>query len=631
MHEFSYFMGGITETVPKRTINPNTLTETIIKSEKTKREVLQYRSSPNSQLKNGFNYVCFSGVFAPTRSNANLQKHSGLICMDIDHVEQPEALKAQIITGNTPILVYTSVSGNGLKAVYSIDIAAAEHIDYFKALENYLIIQFGLRNKKVDPKCSDVSRAAFISWDENVYLNENAATLNADFISQWLPANETIKVAEKPRSKPETATDEDVADFKYFGECEVIRKGIENKGHKFTEGQRNAYITALLTGFNRVGIPYNFALNYASQYKEPGHTLEEIKATARSIYGRKDLHGTNPLKNNTVETPSENLSWKNYLIDLSNPIAPPEPLIIQDSTDIPMLHRRNLSTVAASAKVGKTFLLSGIAAAALNDVSFLGLRCPKENVKVLFIDTEMDASNTQDVTQRVHRCNGWDISQNVEGLTSINLRTVSTDQRADICESAIIDLRPDLVLLDGISDLVSNFNDIEPSKEGVERLTKWATMYDCHVMTCLHVNKNNAELRGHLGAFLRQKGELTLLLTKKENVDKFIEVKAIDSRHRPIDDFNFRINAEALPEVYEPLPIQKEALKVSNSDKLFSELLTIGVDMARNELKESVMKVKGVKKEQAYKDIAFALENSIIMLNNKGRFVYNLKFNDDLI
>jgi hypothetical protein len=84
------------------------------------------------------------------------------------------------------------------------------------------------------------------------------------------------------------------------------------------------------------------------------------------------------------EPPEEN-RWEDYKIDLSKQIAPPEPLIIQTDSGIPMLHRRNIATIAASAKVGKTFLISAISAAALNDDCFLGFHCPKKDVRVLFV------------------------------------------------------------------------------------------------------------------------------------------------------------------------------------------------------------------------------------------------------
>ena len=316
------------------------------------------------------------------------------------------------------------------------------------------------------------------------------------------------------------------------------------------------------------------------------------------------------------------VDWKKFKIDLSNPVAPPEPLIIQSDSDIPMLHRRNISTIAASAKVGKTFLISAIATAALHKDSFLNLHCPKEKVNVLFCDTEQDVSDTQAVTKRIHRLNEWGLDANNDSFVALNLRDPDRDTRVATIESAIIDIKPDLVLLDGIVDLVGDFNNIQDSHQAVTTLTRWATKYDCHIVTCLHVNKGTAELRGHLGAFLRQKGELTLLLTKQEGLVPYIEVKPIDSRHRPIEDFYFRINSEALPELYSPEMKQPRNEKLSD---LFLKILPLPTSMSYADLKRKVMEVGEIKERMAEYRIKQATKSGAIEKSEAGFYHLPLK------
>jgi hypothetical protein len=319
----------------------------------------------------------------------------------------------------------------------------------------------------------------------------------------------------------------------------------------------------------------------------------------------------------------DKVDWKKYTIDLANPVAPPEPLIIQSDSDIPMLHRRNISTIAASAKVGKTFLVSAIATAALCKDTFLNLHCPKEKVKVLFCDTEMDISDTQAVTKRIHRLNEWGSDKNNDSFIALNLRDPDKETRISTIENAIIEIKPDLVLLDGIVDLVGDFNSIQESHEAVTTLTRWATKYNCHILTCLHVNKGTAELRGHLGAFLRQKGELTLLLSKQEGTFPYIEVKPIDSRHRPIDDFCFRINDEGLPELYCPEPKQPKKGKLSD---LFLKILPLPTSMSYADLVSKTVEIANVKVRMAKRKIETALKDGIIIKNDAG--FYHLPVKD---
>ena len=321
------------------------------------------------------------------------------------------------------------------------------------------------------------------------------------------------------------------------------------------------------------------------------------------------------------------VDWKKFKIDLSHPVAPPEPLLIQSDSDIPMLHRRNISTIAASAKVGKTFLISAIATAALHKDSFLNLHCPKEKVNVLFCDTEQDVSDTQAVTKRIHRLNEWGLDANNDSFVALNLRDPDRDTRVATIESAIIDLKPDLVLLDGIVDLVGDFNNIQDSHQAVTTLTRWATKYDCHIVTCLHVNKGTAELRGHLGAFLRQKGELTLLLSKQDGLVPYIEVKPIDSRHRPIEDFCFRINNEGLPELYEA---EIKQTRSSLLDSIFSEALQGQTSLRHTDLVQKVMELGKVKIDAAKKRITEAKNKGLIIQNDSGLYYLKQKEVEDV-
>jgi hypothetical protein len=205
----------------------------------------------------------------------------------------------------------------------------------------------------------------------------------------------------------------------------------------------------------------------------------------------------------------------------------------------------------------------------------------------------------------------------------LNLREYATAERIGIIENAIKDLIPDMVLIDGVVDLVDNFNDISESKGIVTKLAQWSTSYNCHICVALHVNKGTSELRGHLGAFLRQKGELTLLLTKVEDSMLYIEAKPIDSRHRPIDEFCFRINVEALPELYAPLP---KAAKSPKLDKLFSEILPMPTSLNYSDLKKKVMEIGNVKESMAEKRINQATKSGIIVKSEAG--FYHLPVNN---
>lgn len=323
----------------------------------------------------------------------------------------------------------------------------------------------------------------------------------------------------------------------------------------------------------------------------------------------------------------DQIGWRKYLIDLSKPTSPPEPLLIQsDTNDAVMFTRRNISTIAAAAKAGKTFLTSGFAAALLREEGYLGFHCPTANLKALFIDNEMDTSDTEEVARRVHRIVGLPLDQNNDRFSVLNLRENSQAERLENVEDSINELKPDIVFLDGIVDLCTDFNNIQESQALVTKLAQLATKHNCHICTCLHVNKNSQELRGHLGAFLRQKGEITLLLTKQAEEVAYIDCKPIDSRRKPIEGFSFRINSEALPELYQPV---KKPPQTGKLKELFAEIFSLQNTMIHKDLCEKVKEMAKVQERAAKNKISQALDAGIIEKNNVGHYNFQKPKNSE--
>lgn len=117
-----------------------------------------------------FDYCTFSGVFT-SRGDKNLVKHSGLLCIDFDHVENVERLADSLLYDRffETQLMFRSPSGDGLKWVIATDITdGASHRDYFSAVGRYIGRTYGVG---IDPTGKDVSRACFLPHDSRAYVN----------------------------------------------------------------------------------------------------------------------------------------------------------------------------------------------------------------------------------------------------------------------------------------------------------------------------------------------------------------------------------------------------------------------------------------------------------------------------
>lgn len=129
-------------------------------------------TAPRKYKAEHFDFVCFSGTFSYRKDEA-LTQHSRLICLDFDHVGSTQdlwKLKEQLIGDPyfTTWLAFVSPSGDGLKWVVDIDLSRADHGTWFRALQNYVRATYQV---EVDEKCGNVSRACFLPFDANCYVN----------------------------------------------------------------------------------------------------------------------------------------------------------------------------------------------------------------------------------------------------------------------------------------------------------------------------------------------------------------------------------------------------------------------------------------------------------------------------
>lgn len=126
-----------------------------------KKEAKRYKSS-------AFDYATFSGTFA-TRNDKDLVAHSGLICIDFDHVSDLESLFQRLLQDEyfETQLLFRSPSGDGLKWVIPIDITEGSHKSFYESIAAYIAYTYRIN---VDTNCSNVSRACYLPYDPQAYI-----------------------------------------------------------------------------------------------------------------------------------------------------------------------------------------------------------------------------------------------------------------------------------------------------------------------------------------------------------------------------------------------------------------------------------------------------------------------------
>jgi archaellum biogenesis ATPase FlaH len=127
-----------------------------------------------------------SGIYA-TRNQSDLIEHTGIICLDFDHISDLSGLKQKLLSDPEieTLLLFLSPSGDGYKWFVRIPKNEFTHVLYFEAIKNYIKITYDLN---VDSSCRNISRACFLSYDADAYLNfGDPKELDQSFLNNWMP------------------------------------------------------------------------------------------------------------------------------------------------------------------------------------------------------------------------------------------------------------------------------------------------------------------------------------------------------------------------------------------------------------------------------------------------------------
>lgn len=155
------------------TKNPNYVTpESIIKRIQTckdKPKVAAIRAETDDKkrkkLKGELPCICWSGEFT-TRSDNAIKKHSGLICLDFDHLKDVQDKKLEMTLHPFVWAAFVSPSGDGLKVIVKVPPEITNHRGYYLGIINLF--------PELDTTSINESRVCYSSYDEDIYYNPNA-------------------------------------------------------------------------------------------------------------------------------------------------------------------------------------------------------------------------------------------------------------------------------------------------------------------------------------------------------------------------------------------------------------------------------------------------------------------------
>ena len=324
-----------------------------------------------------------------------------------------------------------------------------------------------------------------------------------------------------------------------------------------------------------------------------------------------------------------------YRITPETKLPPMQPLF--EMFDTPCFYRGELVAACGKAKSGKTLFLSILMAACLTDkVLALKRLTDVKPLRVLWIDTEQSQQSTQDIM--VNRIlplskeseesvksvapNPSAISVEIEkseasvksvasNLFAFNLRGLGFEKRREVVEAAIRHVRPDIVIIDGIKDLITDINDAVQATQIMEHLMALAQRGNCCIVNVLHQNKSEADrnMRGSIGTELTNKAFEVYECEYLERHKLFRVTQTLSRRQRMNRRLCYVLSKEGLPEVCdEPQEQPRDMLgrwvstktKSEALVKLFNEAMEGRTQRKYSELMAVALKKCGVADAQAY-------------------------------
>ena len=139
----------------------------------------------------------------------------------------------------------------------------------------------------------------------------------------------------------------------------------------------------------------------------------------------------------------------------------------------------------------------------------------------------------------------------------LNVRGISWEKRKELLTFAIQRYQPDLVILDGMKDLMLDINDATQASVTTEDLMLCSQLNKCCIVNVLHQNKSEADrnMRGSIGTELSNKAfeafECEVMGGKDDDEDgeeTFVIKHAMSRKKRARRKLYYRLNDNNLPE-----------------------------------------------------------------------------------
>ncbi|NCC11002.1 MAG: mobilization protein [Bacteroidia bacterium] len=303
--------------------------------------------------------------------------------------------------------------------------------------------------------------------------------------------------------------------------------------------------------------------------------------------------------------------------------VPPQILFVGDCT---IATFGNFSASTGKAKSKKTFNISAMVAAAVVNGVVLNYRAslPEGKRNILYFDTEQSKYHCHTVLERIYKLSGLSLSEDDPRLMFWGLREYTPKLRIAVIDYALRKYDGvGLVIIDGLRDLMYDINNGKEATDVMTVLMAWTSVYDLHIHTVLHLNKNDNNPRGHIGTELENKAETVLIISKNTQDNSISEVRPMHMRDKEFSTFAFHIDDNKLPVLDSHYSVtvvkNREKSLVSLDNDVHKEILgKIFEEQSPAKYNELVDVVSQAYEAAGYKRGTNGIKNLLKLLSSKG-------------
>lgn len=260
----------------------------------------------------------------------------------------------------------------------------------------------------------------------------------------------------------------------------------------------------------------------------------------------------------------------------------------------PCFARGELVALTGKAKSGKTFVCSLLMALAVKQ-HLMGLRrIQEEPLKVLWIDTEQSADSTQEILcLRIARLIEQEIPE--EQYFVYNFRQDNWQDRLSLVLACIGKHQPDLVIFDGIRDVVGDINNYQEAQTVLGKMLGIASFSNACIVCVLHQNKSleDKTLRGALGTELQNKSFETYECQKDPDTRIFSMQQVATRKYDITQKLEWTVDDGGLPVLEEEgARNQEQGQKTTLDPQVIVQTIARGEDVMRASVFAKLVKNK---------------------------------------